>query len=72
MRGCRFRFLLCGLAFMAAPVMADWKQDYGRGVEAAKDARWDDVARYMQSALAGNATPVERLRLYGQRYAMCT
>lgn len=68
MRGSRLRVLLCALALAAAPVMADWKQDYGRGVEAAKDARWDDVARYMQSALAGNATPTERLRLYGQRY----
>jgi hypothetical protein len=56
------------LALVAAPAMADWKQDYARGVEAARDGRWDDVERYMQSAIAGNATPAERLRLYGQRY----
>jgi len=56
------------LAVAAAPAMADWKQDYARGVEAARDGRWDDVERYMQSAIAGNATPAERLRLYGQRY----
>lgn len=56
------------LALASTPAWADWKQDYARGVEAARDGRWDDVERYMQSALAGNATPAERLRLYGQRY----
>lgn len=56
------------LAAVATPALADWKQDYARGVEAAREGRWDDVERYMQSALAGNATPAARLRLYGQRY----
>lgn len=53
---------------VCAPALADWKQDYARGVEAAQDGKWEDVERYMQSALAANATPVGRLRVYGQRY----
>src|SRR6187431_2508522 len=54
--------LACG------PALADWKQDYARGVEAARDGKWGEVEGYMQSALAGNAAPAARLRVYGQRY----
>jgi hypothetical protein len=62
------RGLLAALALVSAPAMADWKQDYARGLEAAKKGNWEDVDRYMQGALAGSAEPVERLRLYGQRF----
>lgn len=62
------RCLLAIGVLACTPALADWKQDYARGVEAAQDGRWADVERYMQSALAGNATPAERLRVYGQRY----
>ena len=62
------RLALLGLACLAGSALADWKQDYARGVEAAGDGRWGDTARYMQGALAGNATPEKRVRLYGQRY----
>ena len=68
MRGSEWRGLLVLLALLAAPAMADWKQDYARGLEAAKDGRWSDVERHMQSALADNPKPAERVRLYGQRY----
>lgn len=68
MRGCDLRHLLLLLAFVATPTLADWKQDYARGLEAAKDARWKDVDRYMQAALDENSKPAERVRLYGQRY----
>lgn len=68
MRASSARHWLAALALLAAPAMADWKQDYGRGLEAAKSGRWDDVERYMRSALEGNPEPAERLRLYGQRY----
>ncbi len=68
MRGSELRSLLILFALLATPALADWKQDYARGLEAAKDGRWDDVDRYMQSALAGNPKPAERVRLYGQRY----
>lgn len=58
--------LLLGL--VAVPASADWKQDYARGLEAARDGRWSDTARYMQSALADNPEPAARVRLYGQRF----
>lgn len=67
MQGSRL-FLLLALLGASAPALADWKQDYARGVEAAGNAKWGEVDRYMQSALAGNATPEKRVRLYGQRY----
>lgn len=68
MRGSEFRHLLVLLALLATPALADWKQDYARGLEAAKDGRWADVDRYMQGALVDNPKPAERVRLYGQRY----
>ena len=68
MRGSRLRAGLAALALLAMPAMADWKQDYARGLEAAKKGNWEDVDRYMRGALAGNAEPAERLRLYGQRF----
>lgn len=68
MRASRVRAGLAALALLATPAMADWKQDYARGLEAAKKGNWEDVDRYMKSALAGNAEPAERLRLYGQRF----
>ncbi|MBL0162823.1 MAG: hypothetical protein IPP82_03970 [Xanthomonadales bacterium] len=68
MRGSELRCLLALLALGATPALADWKQDYARGLEAAKDGHWDEVDRYMHSAIAGNPKPAERVRLYGQRY----
>lgn len=55
-------------ALAAAPAHADWKDDYARGLEAVRDGRWGEAARLMDSAMAGNAQPAARLRLYGQRY----
>ncbi|MGA9420719.1 MAG: hypothetical protein WBW61_00010, partial [Rhodanobacteraceae bacterium] len=48
--------------------LADWRDDYARGLEAIHDGKWSEARRYMQSAVAGNATPAKRVRLYGQRY----
>ncbi len=62
------RPLLVLAALFAAPALADWKDDYARGLAAAREGRWAEVSRLMQSALAGNAQPAARLRLYGQRY----
>ncbi len=56
------------LALCALPAHADWKDDYARGLEAVRDGRWGEAARLMDSAIAGNAQPAPRLRLYGQRY----
>jgi hypothetical protein len=61
-------FLGLLVALAAVPAVADWKDDYARGLEAVKDGKWQEVARYMQSAIAANATPAARVRLYGQRY----
>ena len=68
MRRSELRCLLALLVFATTPALADWKQDYARGLEAAKDGRWDDVDRYMSSAMADNAQPAKRVRLYGQRF----
>ena len=68
MRGSELRRLLALLALLATPALADWKQDYARGLEAAKDGRWADVDRHMQGALADNPKAAERVRLYGQRF----
>lgn len=68
MRRSELRHVIALLAFVAMPALAGWKQDYARGLEAAKDGRWEDAQRYMQSALADNAEPADRVRLYGQRY----
>ncbi len=68
MQRSEWRYVLALLVFTATPALADWKQDYARGLEAAKDGRWEDVDRYMNSALAGNAEPAKRVRLYGQRF----
>ena len=68
MRRSEWRCVIGLLVFATTPALADWKQDYARGLEAAKDGRWEDVDRYMNSALAGNAEPAKRVRLYGQRY----
>lgn len=68
MRRSELRHFLVLLVFVAMPALAGWKQDYARGLEAAKDGRWEDVQRHMEAALADNATPATRVRLYGQRF----
>ncbi len=56
------------LTVFAMPAHADWKDDYSRGLVAASEGRWAEVSRLMDSAMAGNAQPAARVRLYGQRY----
>lgn len=68
MRACKAGALGVVLALAALPAHADWKDDYARGLEAVRDGRWGEAARLMDSAIAGNAQPAPRLRLYGQRY----
>jgi hypothetical protein len=55
---------------LAAPLaaLADYKT-YARGQEAAADGKWGEVEEAMQAALAENATPKVRVKLYGQRFA---
>lgn len=68
MRACKAGALGVVFALAALPALADWKDDYARGLEAVRDGRWGEAARLMDSAIAGNAQPAPRLRLYGQRY----
>lgn len=56
------------LMLPAASAWADYRA-YARGQEAAADGRWADVEQAMQQALAGNAAPKVRVKLYGQRFA---
>lgn len=53
---------------LPAAALADYRA-YARGQEAAADAKWADVEREMQQALAGNPVPKVRVKLYGQRFA---
>jgi hypothetical protein len=55
---------------LLAPVAAhaDYKDSYGRGLNAVKDGKWSEVRGLMQEALADNSTPAARVRLYGTRF----
>lgn len=55
---------------LLAPVAvhADYKDSYGRGLNAVKDGKWSEARTLMQEALADNATPAARVRLYGTRF----
>jgi len=66
-RSLRMLALIAALA-LAAPVFADYKQDYARGADAAGDENWSEVESLMRKALAGSTTPLSRTRLYGQRF----
>ncbi len=66
-RSLRLLTLIAALA-LAAPVFADYKQDYARGADAAGDENWSEVESLMRKALAGSTTPLSRTRLYGQRF----
>lgn len=47
---------------------ADYKDSFRKGIEAVDRKRWDDVARHMKEAIAGNPTEGERIKLYGLRF----
>jgi len=53
---------------LPGPARADYKDSYRKGIEALDRKRWDDVARYMKEAIAGNPTEGERIKLYGLRF----
>jgi hypothetical protein len=65
--------LLSALAALAAlawagTALADYKQTYAKGLEAAADGRWSDVDARMREALAEEATPVAKMKIYGMRF----
>lgn len=70
MRACR-RLpggLLALVLLAPVPAHADYKDSYGRGLNAVKDGKWSEARALMQEAMADNATPAARVRLYGTRF----
>jgi hypothetical protein len=53
---------------VAADARADYKDSFRKGMEAVDRGRWQEVARYMQEAIADNPNEGERLKLYGLRF----
>jgi hypothetical protein len=59
--------LFVGL-MLAPAAFADFKQSYARGKEAAADGRWTEVEARMREAMAEQAQPQARVRIYGMRF----
>ncbi len=55
---------------LPAVARADYKDSFRKGIEALDRKRWDDVARHMKEAIAGNPTEGERIKLYGLRFEL--
>jgi len=68
--GSRQRGIALGLVTLlaAGTACADYKDTYSRGLEAVRDGDWNEVKRRMREAIAEQATPATRVRLYGQRW----
>ncbi len=64
----RHAWLALLLLLQAVAARADYKDSYRKGIEALDRKRWDDVARHMREAIAGNPNEGERLKLYGLRF----
>lgn len=64
------RIRVCALLILlgwSLPLRADLRS-YARGVEAARDGDWTKVQTLMSAALANDAEPRDRVRLYGQYF----
>lgn len=59
--------LLLGLA-AAFAAHADYKRTYAEGLDAARAGDWGTVRQKMQEALAEEAAPAAKVRLYGTRF----
>jgi len=64
----RYGWLFLLALLLPVTAAADYKDTYAVGLNAVKDGKWSEVRTKMQDALAQNAEPVPRLRLYGQRF----
>lgn len=62
------RLLLAVLLLAAPAAQADYKQSYARGKEAAEAGRWSEVTSRMREAMAEQAEPQARVRIYGMRF----
>jgi tetratricopeptide (TPR) repeat protein len=56
------------LLLLAAPLSADYKDSFRKGMEALDRKRWDEVVRYMREAITEKPAEGERLKLYGLRF----
>ncbi|MCB1608300.1 MAG: hypothetical protein KDI71_15125 [Xanthomonadales bacterium] len=57
--------LVLAVALCSGPLLADYKDDYQDGVEAAGKGDWATVKRLMQSVLRENSKPQRNMRTYG-------
>ncbi len=65
----RGRILFATAALLASgAAFADFKRSYSEGLNAARDEKWGEVRAKMQEALAENATPQRRMKLYGTQF----
>lgn len=53
------------LALSTAPVLADWKNDYDRGIKAAESGQWQEAQRLFASAAREESEPAERKLFQG-------
>jgi hypothetical protein len=53
---------------VAAPVRADYRDSYRRGIEAAEKGRWAEAATHLRAAAAEQPKEGERVKLYGMRF----
>lgn len=57
------------LALAAAPsAVADYRDAYRRGIEAAEKGRWSEAATHLRAAAAEQPKEGERVKLYGMRF----
>ena len=61
-------WIASALLLCSGAALADYKQDYQDGLEAAEQGNWSEVQRLMRSALSEESKPTARMRAYGTVY----
>ena len=56
------------LAAVSGIASADFKRDYAKGLDAAKDGNWSELQTLMSSAVKEEGAPQARMKLYGMRF----
>jgi hypothetical protein len=64
----RRALLVVLIAACALPAHADYKRSYALGVDAYGAGKLDDAEKLMKEALADEATPAAKVKLYGMRF----
>jgi hypothetical protein len=68
MRAERTAATLALVLAVAAPVRADYRDSYRRGIEAIEKGRWAEAATHLRAAAAEQPREGERVKLYGMRF----